>query len=208
MVREHSMSSSASTRIGYAKTRERTHPRPSRFVPISGVLLAVAIVLCGTGTAVYASTTPAPPVPKGTPAAGWFFATMSAGGRSATVPASALAETAITRAHYSNAPAALPSCRHITYRGNAGYIAVQTSKSGYVAWGIYMYNPKLDAGPWNVNVYVGTRRVDHKEQNYAPHGSVNPKDAKKGKAFHISATHTAIANHEKYVNVRNECIIP
>jgi hypothetical protein len=106
-------------------------------------------------------------------------------------------------------PAAkLPSCHAITYRGNAGAIHVQTSKNGTVAWGIYMYNPKLDAGPWVVNVYVGSRRVDHKSQDYAPHGSVNPKDAKKGKTFHITATHHATANGKNYVNVPNECVIP
>ena len=104
--------------------------------------------------------------------------------------------------------AKVPSCRSITYKGNAGAIHVQTSKNGYVAWGIYMYNPKLDAGPWTVDVYVGSRRVDHKKQNYAPHGSVNPKDAKKGKTFHISATHHANANGKNYKNVPNECIIP
>jgi hypothetical protein len=106
------------------------------------------------------------------------------------------------------AAARIPSCHAITYRGNAGAIHVQTSKAGYVAWGIYMYNPKLDAGPWVVNVYVGKRRVDHKSQNYAPHGSVNPKDAKKGAIFHITATHHATANGKNYVNVPNECVIP
>ena len=102
----------------------------------------------------------------------------------------------------------LPSCKHITYKGKAGAIHVQTSKKGYVSWGIYMYNRKLDSGPWNVDVYVGKRRVDHKKQNYAPHGSVNPKDAKKGKTFHIKATHHADANGKNYGSVPNECEIP
>jgi hypothetical protein len=105
-------------------------------------------------------------------------------------------------------PAHLPSCRHITYKGNAGAIHVQTSKKGYVSWGIYMYNRKLDDGPWVVDVYVGKRRVDHKKQDYAPHGSVNPKDAKKGKTFHIKATHHADANGKNYESVPNECEIP
>jgi hypothetical protein len=104
--------------------------------------------------------------------------------------------------------AATPSCHAITYRGNAGAIHVQTSKNGTVAWGIYMYNSKLNAGPWVVNVYVGKRRVDGKKQNYAPHGSVDPKDAKKGAIFHITATHHATANGKNYVNVPNECVIP
>lgn len=113
-----------------------------------------------------------------------------------------------TKVAPSPAAAKVPSCHAITYKGNAGAIHVQTSKNGTVAWGIYMYNPKLDAGPWNVNVYVGSRRVDHKSQNYAPHGSVSPKDAKKGKIFHITATHHATANGKNYANVPNECVIP
>jgi hypothetical protein len=106
------------------------------------------------------------------------------------------------------AAAKIPSCHSITYKGSAGAIRVQTSKNGYVAWGIYMYNSKLDAGPWNVDVYVGSRRADHRDQNYAPHGSVDPKDAKKEKTFHITATHHADANGKNYVNVPNECVIP
>jgi hypothetical protein len=106
------------------------------------------------------------------------------------------------------APAKVPSCANITYKGNAGAIHVQTNSKGYVQWGIYMYNAKLNAGPWVVDVYVGKTRVDHKKQNYAPHGSVNPVDAKKGKTFHITATHHANANGKNYGSVPNECIIP
>ena len=104
--------------------------------------------------------------------------------------------------------AEVPSCRNITYKGNAGAIYVQTNPRGYVLWGIYMYNPKLDSGPWVVSVYVGKTKVDGKKQNYAPHGSVNPVNAKKGKIFHITATHHADANGKNYESVPNECIIP
>jgi hypothetical protein len=105
-------------------------------------------------------------------------------------------------------PATVPSCRAITYRGNGGAIYVQTSPSGTVVWGIYMYNRELDTGPWTVDAYVGKRRVDHKSQNYAPHGSVNPVDAKKGAVFRITATHYATANQTWYHSVTNGCIIP
>jgi hypothetical protein len=53
--------------------------------------------------------------------------------------------------------------------------------------------------------------VDHKgppKQVYAPHGSVPPKLAKKGKEFRITALHYAVANKTWYVNVPNGCIIP
>ena len=105
----------------------------------------------------------------------------------------------------------LPSCRAITYRGNAGAIYVQTSPGGYVVWGIYMYNGALDSGPWWVDVYVGKNRVDHKQpprQVYAPHASVPPKLAKKGSVFRISALHYATANRTWYGNIPNGCIVP
>jgi hypothetical protein len=105
----------------------------------------------------------------------------------------------------------LPSCRAITYRGPDGAIYVQTSPDGYVAWGIYMYNGALDSGPWWVDVYVGNKRVDHKQpprQVYAPHASLPPKLAKKGSVFRISALHYANANRTWYGNIPNGCIIP
>ena len=55
-------------------------------------------------------------------------------------------------------------------------------------------------------MFVGKRRVDHKSQEYEPHGSVNPKDAKPGHTFHISATMTNA--NGTFVNVPNECRIP
>jgi hypothetical protein len=105
-------------------------------------------------------------------------------------------------------PAKLPSCGNITYKGNAGAIHVQTNSKGYLQWGIYMYNPKLDAGPWVVAVYVANKKVDSKKQDYAPHGSLPPAKAKKGKTFHITATHHANSNGKNYGSVPNECIIP
>lgn len=105
-------------------------------------------------------------------------------------------------------PATLPSCRAITYHGNGGAIHVQTSANGTVVWGIYMYNSELNAGPWTVDVYVGKRLDDHKEQDYPPHGSVNPKHAKKGAVLSITATHYATANQTWYHSVTNGCIIP
>ena len=105
----------------------------------------------------------------------------------------------------------LPSCRAITYRGPDGAIYVQTSPGGHVVWGIYMYNRALDSGPWWVDVYVGNRRVDHKQpprQVYAPHASYPPEVAKKGRVFRISALHYATANRTWYGNIPNGCIIP
>lgn len=104
--------------------------------------------------------------------------------------------------------AKLPSCSRITYRGNAGAIHVQTNSRGYLQWGIYMYNPALNAGRWIVSVYVAGKKVDGKNQTYPPHASLPPSKAKKGKIFHITAFHHADANGQNYGSVPNECIIP
>ncbi|MEV3925769.1 hypothetical protein [Actinomadura coerulea] len=98
-------------------------------------------------------------------------------------------------------------CTDITYRGSAGSIFARTSPNGTVAWGIYMHDISKNDGPWIVDVYVGSRRVDHKEQTYAPHGSVPPSQATKGATFTIRATHTDLQGHI-YHEVPNGCIIP
>jgi hypothetical protein len=156
---------------------------------------AVALAVLGTATTAQASTTTAQVSAIATNAGLVVPGGMAArGAASAAVPATEL-----------------PSCRAITYRGSAGAIYVQTSPGGYVVWGIYMYNRVLDSGPWWVDVYVGNRRVDHKQpprQVYAPHGSLPPKIAKKGSVFRISALHYANANRTWYGNIPNGCIIP
>lgn len=100
----------------------------------------------------------------------------------------------------------LPSCRAITYRGNAGYIAVQTAPDRTVTWGVYMYNPLRNYGHWIADVYVDGRRVDHKDQLYPPHGKVNPKHARSGSEFHITATVRAVDG--EFHSAPNGCIIP
>jgi len=102
--------------------------------------------------------------------------------------------------------ASTPSCRSITYPGSAGKISVQTSSNGYVTWGIYMNDTWNRWGSWTVDVFVGKRRVDHKSQDYEPHGTVNPKDAKSGSTFHITATMSNLFG--TFSNMPNECIIP
>jgi len=37
-------------------------------------------------------------------------------------------------------------------------------------------------------VYVGTRRVDHKDQTYPPHGSVATTDIRVGQTFKMTGT--------------------
>ena len=84
---------------------------------------------------------------------------------------------------------------------------MQTSPSGTVAWAITMYDPALNPGPWVVDVFIDTRRVDHKEQNYNPHGSVSPRDARSGSTFRIEAVHTD-PRGTVHRSVPNACIVP
>lgn len=44
------------------------------------------------------------------------------------------------------------------------------------------------ASRYVINVYVGSRRVDHKDQSYAPHGSVSATDVRgrAGQSFSLS----------------------
>lgn len=37
-------------------------------------------------------------------------------------------------------PQATPSCKSVTFTGNSGYVSYQVSPSGYLAWGIYLFN--------------------------------------------------------------------
>lgn len=94
-----------------------------------------------------------------------------------------------------------------TSGGNAGYISVQTTDTRFVTWGVYMYDSAADEGPWSVDVFVGKRLVDHKEQGYPPHGRVNPKDSKPGQIFHLDATHVDQSG-KSYSSVPNACVIP
>jgi hypothetical protein len=105
-------------------------------------------------------------------------------------------------------PQATPSCRSVTFTGNGGYIAYQTSSTGTVAWGIYLYSKIEEAGPWIVSVYVNNKRVDYKIQLYAPHGSIPRSLAPKGSIVSISASHTSNYSGKVYSSIPNSCIVP
>jgi hypothetical protein len=74
-----------------------------------------------------------------------------------------------------------PTCASQTWRGTFGYLSVQTSRNGNIAWGVYPNNPLNAFGIWEVDVFINGRRVDHKNQGYPPHGTINVKDAGRGK---------------------------
>jgi hypothetical protein len=76
-------------------------------------------------------------------------------------------------------PSYTPSSKY----GN--FSAQQSGPGASIQWGIY---PNVAASRYVVDVYVGNRRVDHKDQAYPPHGSVSATDVrgKGGQVFGIS----------------------
>ncbi len=72
------------------------------------------------------------------------------------------------------------------------FSAQQSGPGGGIQWGAYP-NSSVKATRYLVDVYVGTKRVDHKDQNYAPHGSVSYKDVA-GRAGQIFALTGAVYN--------------
>src|SRR5438067_10235533 len=81
--------------------------------------------------------------------------------------------------------ASLPSCRSVTYRGPDGFLAVQTSPSGSVAWGGGLNNKADEAGLYVIDVLVNGKRADRKNKPYLyfPHGSIPPSLAPSGATF-------------------------
>ena len=65
----------------------------------------------------------------------------------------------------------------------------------------------MNDGPWLVDVFVNNRRVDHKEQTYNPHGSINPKQLPPNSFVSIEAYHTDV-NGTEHTFVPNQCIVP
>ncbi|KAA2261989.1 hypothetical protein F0L68_14945 [Solihabitans fulvus] len=106
------------------------------------------------------------------------------------------------------APEALPSCAHITYPGNAGYIAVQTSPNKVVAWGIQMQPPSRSAGRWDVDTYLNNHKTTsgfHRTVGvYVPHGSIQ---ARSGQVFRVDATLVSVDGNT-YHSVPNNCRVP
>jgi len=69
-----------------------------------------------------------------------------------------------------------------------GSISAQQRGKGYgIQWGVY---PKQPAVNYVVDVYINKRRVDHKNQGYPPHGSVNARDVVSGGIFQLDDTAT------------------
>ena len=105
--------------------------------------------------------------------------------------------------------ASLPSCRSITYTGPDGFLAVQTSPAGTVAWGGGLNNKMDEAGLYVINVLVNGHREDGKNAHYLyfPHGSLPPSKAPSGAIFVLQVDLQSDSG-QHYVNVTNGCRIP
>jgi hypothetical protein len=103
----------------------------------------------------------------------------------------------------------LPSCRSVTYTGPDGFLAVQTSPSGTVAWGGGLNNKVDEVGFYVIDVLVDGHREDRKNAHYPyfPHGSLPPSKAHSGATFVLQVDLQSDSGHH-YVNVTNGCRIP
>ncbi|MEA2589912.1 MAG: hypothetical protein QOH66_2839 [Actinomycetota bacterium] len=105
--------------------------------------------------------------------------------------------------------ASLPSCGSITYTGPDGFLAVQTSPSGTVAWGGELNNKMDEAGLYLINVLVDGHREDGTNSHYLyfPHGSLPPSKAHSGATFVLQVDLQSDSGRH-YVSVTNGCRIP
>ena len=105
--------------------------------------------------------------------------------------------------------ASLPSCRSITYTGPDGFLAVQTSPSGSVAWGGGLNNKADEAGLYVIDVLVNGKRADRKNKPYLyfPHGYIPRSLAPSGATFVLQVDLQSDSG-QHYVNVTNGCRIP
>lgn len=60
--------------------------------------------------------------------------------------------------------------------------AQQRGQGSGIQWGVY---PNVPAVRFVADVYVNNRRVDHKDQNYPPHGSVPASQIATGDIFRL-----------------------
>lgn len=69
-----------------------------------------------------------------------------------------------------------------------GSLSAQQRGPGHgIQWGVY---PRVAGTRFVVDVFVNNRRVDHKDQVYPPHGSVNRRAIRSGDIFRLEGQAT------------------
>lgn len=104
-------------------------------------------------------------------------------------------------------PADVPSCSPSRLsQGPHGFVDFQQQSSGSrVNWVVRADNQEFQTnGQWMIDVFSDGRRVDHKEQNYAPHGSVHPNDVRPGKLLEVEGHVTSDLSNAAAV-IRGVC---
>src|SRR3954454_142285 len=84
------------------------------------------------------------------------------------------------------------------------FSAQQSGPGASIQWGIY---PNYPASRFVVDVFAGSKKVDHKDQAYPPHGSVNARDVagRSGQDFTVSGQITDVKNNQ--LNFQLKCVI-
>ena len=102
---------------------------------------------------------------------------------------------------------AVEPCRpNMVWAGDADEIHADLTPNRFLRWGVRAYG---DAGGlWLVFITVGRRQVDRKEQNYPPHGSVNPKDMRSGEVLKFLVWHVETNGKKSISRPDAECLIP
>jgi hypothetical protein len=93
---------------------------------------------------------------------------------------------------YESAPKRSCSPSYVAPSKYGNYSAQQAGPGRSIQWGIY---PNFAASHYTVDVFMGSRRVDHKDQSYPPHGSVNAVDVRHHVDFTVSGTITRGKDH-------------
>jgi RHS repeat-associated protein len=103
-----------------------------------------------------------------------------------------------------------PSCASVEFPGNSGTIHIQVNPtSGYLQWGVVMYNPLSRGGAWSYQEYVGGRPAsgDPFKVRDVLHGSVNPTKALSGEVFQLQVSYIDPFGFT-HKSVPNACYIP
>lgn len=102
---------------------------------------------------------------------------------------------------------AMEQCRlNMVWAGTAGEVNASLAPSGFVQWGARSYGD--NGGLWLAFVLVGRRTVDRKEQDYPPHGSVNPKDLRSGQVLRFLVYHVDTSGKKSVSRPNAACLIP
>ena len=84
------------------------------------------------------------------------------------------------------------------------FSAQQSGPGAPIQWGIY---PNYPVARFVVDVLVGSRRVDHKDQNYPPHGSVSATDVRGRSGEDLTVSGQITDAKGNALNFQLKCVI-